>query len=341
MKYYPILLSKSSELVALANLDESVKSEVSPVIELLPGRIEAVENMLTDSWSFDDNQVLLDFSLYGEFDKSQIKIVRKFLKDLIEGGVNAIPVIQQNSDKDYLSIVLDIIDAYDWKVCIRASNDSGGFVNYNDIISELMDDVGVSEPDTILLLDFGFVELKNYNVLALVASTTIAAIPGLKTWNDIIIATSSFPEHLGDVKPANKVHRLPRYEWDIWNTLLKNKAIAPYITYGDYGTKYPTHSEMPYAGTCSIKYTVEDEYVIYKGELSKYHKDGNGQYITFANRLIVTDDYSGPDFSWGDEKIDKIAKEAKITTRKLKPGGAKEWVQISQNHHITFLHSIL
>jgi hypothetical protein len=335
--YYPILLSKAGELTALSHLSNAVKQNVSPVIEILPNTLERVELHLTSNWLFEGNQILLDFSLFDPFDRTA---VRAFFTRLIGQGINAIPVIQQNSDARYLALVQQLVANLGCKVCIRASNSSGGFVNYNNTVQTLVGQVGVTRANTILLLDLGYVQQNNYNILASLAVNIIQSVPQIAQWSDIVIASSSFPENLSALVPPGRLFRLQRYEWDIWLALQSVAVIAGFVSYGDFGTKYPFYSEANFQGSCSIKYTVEREFVIYRGEISGNHAQGNGQYIIFANRLIHTPDYSGNTFSWGDDQIDFYAHQV-LTDPKRKTGNAKSWVEMSQNHHVTLIVDIL
>ena len=159
-------------------------------------------------------------------------------------------------------------------------------------------------------------------------------------YENVIISSGLFLDNLGSLNPAGRVYRLPRYEWQLWLTLQAQPDIEGTIKYSDYGTKHPIYSEAGFQGSCSIKYTVINEYVIYRGEISSNHPDGNGQYITFAGQLIASADYSGITFSWGDERIDFFASQL-LTDPNRKTGNAGSWVEISQNHHIALLISIL
>jgi len=156
----------------------------------------------------------------------------------------------------------------------------------------------------------------------------------------VIVAAGSFPENLGSLNPAGRVYRLNRYEWGLWTSLQSNKGVKGTVKYSDYGTKYPYYSEANFQGSCSIKYTQEDDFVIYRGQISSNHPDGNGQYLTFSGQLIASSDYSGATFSWGDARIDFYAQQ-NISDPKRKTGNAGSWVEISQNHHITLLTSLL
>lgn len=140
--------------------------------------------------------------------------------------------------------------------------------------------------------------------------------------------------------PAGRLYRLQRYEWEVWLSLSIQSDISSIIKYGDYGTKFPYYIEANFQGTCSIKYTSPDEFIIYRGELSGNHADGNGQYITFSQALVASPFYSGVNFSWGDKRIDFYSSQL-LTDLNRKVGNATSWVEISQNHHFTLLHSIL
>ena len=336
-KYFPILLSKAGELTALRHLTQNVKDEVSPVMEVLYENLASVETHCLHHWSFANNEILLDFSLFDPFDRNAIRIL---FNHLFAHGINAVPVIQQNSDPRYIGLVQTLVANHNCKVCVRASNASGGFANFNNVVATLQGQVGITRGNTMLLFDLGYVEQTNYNIFGTVAIAVILAMPNLNQWSEIIVAAGSFPENLTQLLPVGRLHRLQRFEWDIWQTIQANANLANTVKYSDYGTKYPFYIEVAFQGSCSIKYTTQNDFPIYRGELSQNHAQGNGQYIIFADRLLNSTDYSGPAFSWGDEQIQDIGTQ-NLANPNRRTGNAKTWVEISQNHHITFLHSIL
>ncbi len=336
-KYYPVLLAKPGEFSALAHLSQLVKEEISPIIQVLPESIDKILGAFLPGWTFAGNQLYLDFSLYTVFDRR----TKNFISSLVSGGINVIAVVQPNSDPRYLTIIKGLVSTGEIEnVCIRFSNGSGGFLNVDSDISSLLTTLSLGRDKASVLLDFGLAEATNFNIIAALAAGTITGISHNRDYINIIIACSSFPENLTSLTPPGRLYRLPRYEWSIWQSLQGQGRLKGLIKYGDYGTKYPFFTDAKFQGTCSIKYTVEKEFIIYRGEKSGNHPDGNGQYITFAGRLIRTTDYPGSTFSWGDGDIDRIANEV-MTDRKRKPGSSATWVTISQNHHLALLHSLL
>lgn len=336
-KYYPILLSKAGELTALSKLDQTSKSNTVPILQVLKEHISKIESFYSH-WNFIGNELFLDFSLTDPFN---IQSVSLLIRHLQTNGVNVVPVVQENSNHIYLTLIRDFIKSAEInKVCIRFSNDIGGFLNINLAIRTLLSGLGATQNQVSLLLDFGFIKSLNLALIEGNAVNAIHSIQNRANYDNIIISSGSFLDNLGSLYPAGRVYRLPRYEWQLWSYLQTQDGIAGTIKYSDYGTKHPVYSEANFQGSCSIKYTVIDEYVIYRGEKSSNHLDGNGQYVTFASRLVASTDYRGTLFSWGDGRIDFFASQL-LSNPNRKTGNAGSWVEISQNHHITLLTSIL
>lgn len=332
-KYFPIVLSKAGELGALNRLTPTVKSEISPVFQVLSKSRDKFERHLVQQWSFNNNQVLLDFNNHENLNAAD---VMRFYHRLFDQGINVVPVVQANSSNDYIQFVNNAINNFDCKVCFKISNNSGGLYTYSQQISDLVRQINTNPENTLLLIDLGYVEHHNYNNYSAIAIQIIQNVIS-DNWAEIIVASGSFPEDLGNMA-ANVVHRLQRYEWDVWKNIVQTNGLGN-IKYSDYGTKNPIYAEVPYAGTCSIKYSTNGHFVIYKGVKSGNHRLGNGQYIVFSDQLIKTPDYYGAPFSWGDEEINRIAQEPLTGNRH--PGGGKEWVAISQNHHLSLIHSLV
>ena len=338
-KYYPILLSKEGELSALAKLYQNSKNQVVPILQVLSENISKIETFHSQ-WNFNGNELFLDFSLANSLDSITIS---NLITHLLSNGVNIVPVIQENSHPQYLTAISDLISKLKIKkTCIRFSNNSGGFQNINTVITSFATNLGINRNQISLLLDFGLLNIINHNSIPLNAIIVINSIQNRNDYENTIVASGSFLDNLGTLTPPGRVYRLPRYEWHFWLALQAQTNIKDTIKYSDYGTKHPIYDVNAFKGqgSCSIKYTVAKEYVIYRGEISTNHANGNGQYITFSQQLIATNDYSGPPFSWGDERINFHASQI-VTNQNRKPGNSKSWVVISQNHHITLLVSIL
>lgn len=337
-KYYPILLSKDGEIKAMTRLEQRVKNEVSPIIQVLAIN-DSLTNFLRTHWSFTLNRVILDFSLFPNL-STTTREVKDFLDGIFRAGVQAVPCVQDNSPQSYLALVKQLIASQGCAVCVKASNDSGGFNNYSQQVNNMLQTLQTTPANVILLLDLGYAQAGNYIVLANVASYAMQSLGTLNNWLGIVVASGSFPENLSNFEPASTAYRITRHEWNLWQ-YLNTTGFGGQILYGDFGTKYPIYQDVDsYAASISVKYTSPTHFVIYRGQRTDLHADGHGQYITHASRLIRTADYPGNTFSWGDEQIHEKAHQ-NMNNVKRKTGNPATWVQYSQNHHITLLHSLL
>lgn len=276
------------------------------------------------------------FSLFDGW-SLHVDQIKTLLINLIVSGVNIVLSIQKNSSSIYSSMVKELINNFNCDICIRTSNSSGGFLTFNEDIIELSSEYGVSSNNIVLLLDFGQITRDNYNIIATVAGRTILSLDAsIKEWKNIVFASSSFPMSLTDFKVSKSGQRIKRYEWEAWKTIISSDALKG-VKYGDYGTKSAIYADVTYQGSVSLKYTDKEDYVIYRGEITVNHRHGHGQFITHSKSLKSSQSYSGNDFSWGDLRYYEIS----LQDIDGKPGNATNWVQFSQNHHITLMHSIL
>lgn len=335
MKYFPILLSKAGELSALRKLSQNVKDETTPVIQILDNHFDNVSSTLVTEWVFQNNSVIFDFSLLTNVN-SDLLAIENLIRFVTLAGVNVIPAIDLNSSPQYTQLIQNLYHQLNFSICLRTSGNSGGFVNFNNHVNNLALTLDVPQNQLLLLIDFGLVGANNF---INVSNTAIAILNGIQNpggYKDLIIASGSFPQDLGGLIP-NNVHLLQRYEWSIWNMIQNNSPLQ--VKYSDYGTKHPIYAEANFLGSCSIKYSTTLNFVIYRGEVPQNNPLGNGQYINFSKQLVVSQYYSGMNFSWGDAKIHLMSTQN--INPPHNPGNAKTWVEISQNHHITLLESLL
>jgi len=347
-KYYPILVSKKGEIVALQRMEQNVKDEISPIIEIVEDTIikklktggfeykDDLKKFFETHWSFFGNQIIIDFSLFKRWDLHRDN-VRKLLIHLIKYGVNIVPAIQKGGSKIYKEIVKELISEYGCNVCLRTSIKIDAFFEFNNDIINCIKEFGLKPNQIFLLFDIGDIDNSNYETFSKKTATTIDNLKHpLKEWADIIVSSSSFPENLTGFSVSPPVSGITRYEWESWkiiNTGNRNGVVK----YGDYGTKAAFYADVRFAGTVSLKYTTKEKYLIFRGEKTDNHELGHGQFIKHAKDLVKHDNYSGKDFCWGDLRYYEIS----IQDLDGKPGNATNWVQFSQNHHITLMNSIL
>jgi hypothetical protein len=102
--------------------------------------------------------------------------------------------------------------------------------------------------------------------------------------------------------------------------------------FGDYGIAHPAPSEVDpriMRPSASIRYTTEEHWIVPKGRNLRAH--GFDQFHAVCESLIKRDDYSGRDFSWGDEFIWNCAH------RGSGPGNLTTWRKVGTSHHLAFV----
>ncbi len=336
-KYFPILLSKAGELSALSHLSQSTKEEICPIIKVLPDTYNNVETAFS-SWNFEGNKLFLDFSLFTPFNSDHIN---NLMSNLTQKGVDITLVLQSNSPRSYTELIKRLLEQGKiLNLCLRFPSDEDESHNISEKISTYLLRFNIEIGQISILLDYGYLNDQNYNLVSNSAIQKISSLTNLDQILNVIVASGSFPENLGSLSPSTTPHLLQRYEWNLWQALQNNVKTRGLIKYSDYGTKNPSYIVARFKGSCSIKYTLPSHYLIYRGELSQNHPHGNGQYIIFAKLLVQSTNYKGSTFCWGDQRISYHA-EQQLTDPNNHPGNGQTWVAISQNHHISLVTSLL
>jgi hypothetical protein len=356
--YFPILVSKAGEYVAMQHLTQKVKDDLCPIVQVIREALykpmektdkreayikypQTLLKFLTTHWSFFGNAVILDFSMYSQLE-SDITLVRQLFADSMAAGVTFIPAVQKNSPPAYIALVKEIVKKNGGFICIRTSNSSGDLLTFESTIVDLLKKIGTDQKRTSLLYDIGQIDVNDYNTKAQFTGMAIKSLSvKVDKWAAVIVSSSSFPETLTELPRSDKGyengHEVKRLEWEAWKTLMSVSELKS-IKYSDYGTRSSVFKDIKYSGTVSIKYTTKDSYVIFKGQKSEDHDDGHGQYITHSKNLVKSNHYSGEDYSWGDEQYFETSKKS---VKSGSPGNSTTWVQHSQNHHITLLRNLL
>lgn len=354
--YYPILVSKKGETVALQHLAQTVKDNVCPIIEIIEDTFyktvtdrktnakskeysKDFEKFLKTHWSFFDNQIIFDFSILENFN-NHIGFIKNLISSVTKGGVNVLLAVQQNSSTEYLLLVKDFLNKFGGGVCIRTSNNSGGFLTLNDSINKLISELNVSSENSILLLDAGQVNKDSYTILASMLGFAIRSLSiPINKWKAIVVSGSSFPENLMDIDVSDDAQPLTRYEALLWANLITPSDLSD-VKYSDYGVRHSVYSNVGYAGTVSLKYSTKSEFIIFRGKKTGDDVLGHRQYVAHCKKLINSDYYSGEEFSWGDLQFFEIGSQ-NPQNEKSKTGNSTNWIQYSQNHHITIIESLV
>lgn len=329
--YVPILKCKKGEQSALLNLADDIKDKIIPLIEIPYSSAttkKPIPELIDSFWA--ERKFFLYF-LSEWYDNSLEE-----LQELIDNEI--IPVVQNNKyaipvfDLSAFSAISEIDKLLQNGVAIRLRDNEFGQIE--DMLNPLFDNNVLDRENTDLILDLEYVSEKDLFSKTAVLKTVFSDLDAAAEFRSIIISCVSFPKSISDLE-VGQIYRFKRTEVDIFTLALKlEKRYGFKYFYSDYG---PTDNEdvafvIGMSPNFKIKYTTFEDFLCIKGlSLKKGGLDiGNVQQL--ASILVNSSDFSGVNYSWGDEKIYLLANKQYNS-----PGNLTTWVSYAMNHHITFI----
>jgi hypothetical protein len=349
--YVPILKGKEGEFAALETLHKNIRDSVVPLIEVpgvpydyanqrpaktLEEHVSNLANRLHKCWG--ERMLYIDFPWFDEERVSNGDVaLASVLDDCRAAGVQAVPVVSRGSSAEFLAAAGSYSQATDLGACVRlVVNDFEEDVDIDAELVTLLGPFGNDGGTIDLLLDLEDLSSETSRAV-LVARSIFSMITRKDRWRRIILAAASFPEDLSEVDAAT-VSTLPRREWQLWKTLQKRPGLLPRrdLTFGDYAIAHPVPRELDprtMRMSASIRYTTKDDWLVIKGRNVRQY--GFDQYFDLCRTLVKRPEYSGREFSWGDNFIADCAEGISG------PGNATTWRKVGTNHHITLVATTL
>ncbi|KNY24775.1 beta family protein [Pseudobacteroides cellulosolvens] len=344
--YIPILKWKRGEQRALQELPNSIKDKFTPLIEIVPVPYDFVNDtpaktidqhlanigeQIRDSW-LPKKPLFIDLCWLDEDDRMEdgSHPIYFIMNEVRKKKCLAIPVIGYERDDDYKCEVKDAIKEDGLGVCIRLEDED--FLDIDSRLNSLMEYLEVIQSQVDILIDLKEISPDDEKKNILTIISIINSIPHVNEWRSITLAFTTFPETLSAVS-ADSTGVIPRSEWKIWKELInRKKSIKRIPAFSDYVIANPLYNEIDprlMRMSANIRYTTNDDYLIFKGKAIK--KNGWKQVCSISEKLINHPLYCGKDFSWGDSYIYICA------TEKCSTGNAETWRKVGTNHHITFI----
>ena len=362
--YIPILKWKRAEQRAIRALEDRDRDFIMPLIELVmptvsiykkedkkqiknqeetfkevvqkfkQKRTKEISPEILQSWG--PRPVFLDFTLLHEGQlTTQLKIdsLNKIIPTGMGMGLKLIPVVNLNDDPRIKEVVCPLSKKYNQGLCLRiTSSDLANIEDLNRKIKTFLIDFNVSRENIDLLVDIK--EIKEIGGMYLQFMNASQKIEKLPEWRRFIFASGSFPENLSECK-FDEPTFLPRFDWQNWLRHIRGKKLIRYSNFADYSIRNPIFNEslQYYNSTTSIKYALENDWLIMKGRVHKY-----GHYLANAKLLVEDTTYFfGEGFSWGDNNI---AQKAKYYYQYVKnhltsgTGRTEDWIAWCISHHL-------
>lgn len=330
--YVPIVKCKMGEQKALLNLDDQVKDNIIPLIEIplfsqaMTKKGTTVEGLISSFWDKRNYFFYFMPDWYSDLDDFNDFIEEK-VKPLCHDSC-AIPVI----DLSLVDFIKDWSDISQNGVAIRLRNNDFGDIE--EILNPLFDETTLTRNQIHLIFDLQYVGENDLFSKISVLKAAFSDLDKASEFRSIVISSVSFPKQLPSME-SKKIYRFKRVETEIFAMALKlSERFNFNYVYSDYG---PSDIEenifvVGMSPNFKIKYTAFDDYLYIKGIPVKKGGLDLGNVRELAKILVECSDFSGEDYSWGDKNIFNIALGASASS-----GNLTTWVSYSMNHHITFI----
>lgn len=340
--YVPVLKWKMGEYQALSRLSDSVKSKITPLIEIPPVGFDFELSQNRESWE----------SHLGDFGKrlkskwqgrpcfvdlkwvpSDVRIGRQHPLDFVLGqarteGCAAIPVLSLSSDRPSRQATLRATQEDGRGVALRVARPDFDRTSIGDDIEACLSTAGASINETDLIVDLGMPNYVPQKIFVKSLSTVLYEIlPSPNRWRSLIIVGTSYPATVVGLESP----MVMRYEWTAYRTFVQSLSRGSRIpTFGDYAAATTELVELDMRlikPLAKLRYTTDDHWYIAVGKNVRAH--GFEQYRAMCAELRKQPFFSGRDFSEADRYIEDCGKG------KEKTGNLSTWVWVATNRHVT------
>ena len=358
-KYTPILKCKAAEIEALSGFTDMQRDSILPLFEfVLPSISEkeekadvTPEDKLMKKSAFNIPQDILmnwgdgrlffvDFTLLFPEILSK-SFANVFCRNSALLHLDFIPVINLTAcSEEYKRHMVDLSAEYSSsKICIRINSvEIQDFNNVNFFLKQFISEYKFDRRHISLLVDLKeHVSIEAYDV----AISNIQKINVISLFDNLILAGGAFPEDMSQYKQHAEDNHQIRDDWNGWLSHL-SKSLERVPNFADYTIRYPIFNEkiMNFSSTATIKYTLPDKWIFFKGRVRKYE-----DYLASAAVLRTQPEYMqfGPHFSAGDKYFEEkgiyfteyISQKNENPDKKIGgTGNTKEWLRAGINHHI-------
>ncbi|MBZ5679045.1 MAG: beta family protein [Acidobacteriia bacterium] len=358
--YVPILRWKPAERGALKELRDEDRGRITPLIEIPRKLFEAPQNKDTegqtpvvDQIPFeetegqrpDPGQVLfkvakglLDAWRYDPFFvdlchvDGQIPQIRGTKHTLIHIAQEArrlklklIPVTGLSRKRKYQIAVSHVAAADGRGACVRVFPDDVLRPTFAHDLTSLLRNLSLKVADVDLLLD-----CQDFDSEKPSYETLLNRIPRLEEWRTFTLASGAFPQDLQRFERG--IHKIERHDWLTWQRLALGEVGLRKPSFSDYTVQYGRYVEPPdfCNPSASIRYTLAEHWLIMRGEgILNEGGPGCAQYPASATLWCESNDFYGPDFSYGDRYISRMSDGADTD------GNPATWIRAGINHHMT------
>lgn len=337
--YAPVLKGRQGEFAALADIQQSTREQILPLVEIVPGPDDTrttlrqvIEKSVRRLEPWAGRRLLLDAGLLQQGvpiadGRSVVGHAAAFARSR---GVEATPVVRLNDEVDVRAEAARVHREHGGGVAVRL-----GLEDLEDdpedaveAVEGLLRELGVRPPDVDLVFDLGAVvgELA-VHAGARFAADLLRSLPDVDDWRYIIVTGGAFPVDLSETE-AWQLGEYPRYDAQLFDRLVSRRRIPRIPMFGDYAVANPllvVGNAFP--APPQLRYTVADRWLVMKGR--RNDPRGHEQFFLVCDHISRHPDFAGAALGNADERI--------VRARDFGPGNASTWRQIGTTHHLDYV----
>jgi len=347
--YVPILKWKRAEQNALKVLEGNYKKYITPLLQFVMPKGKQNEQRQDIIAKFEQQLVKIPeriIEVWGKMpvfiDVSLLFTVPLKVKSLAAisdlgnnlGGV-FIPTIHLNDEQPLKDIAYKLAKENKTGLCLRLiCPDFIDLEKMNKDISNMLSVSGLNESDIDIIVDIKETDADSNKCSKYIEKSQ--DILNLTKWRTFSFASGSFPEGLSAFK-LDEENLIVRIDWRSWKEYVTGTKLKRKPSFSDYTIQHPIYNEATqfYHPTTSIKYTLENEWLILKGKKHRFE-----MYLGSAKLLSKDRRFYGENFSYGDKYILTKARHCDEYLKNKKVGGTgstETWITAGINHHLALV----
>jgi Beta protein len=340
LQYVPVLKWRQAERQAVSRLHASEKDAIVPLFIVPPieydfeerrekrtlqEHLERFPDIYLAKWG--DRRAFIDThdSLRsGTMDNGE-EATAYIFRELHSRGANAVPVLSRQSDIN--ATLLTIVARDQCGVALRVDAHSLTSSAISDLAGVVVSKLRIDISDIDLILDLGKPE--NFGprqAFAGALAQHINRIGGIDNYRSFALAMTAID--LSSVKKPGAT--LQRKEWLLYQELIAPRhALKRIPAFGDYAIETPNFApDLDFrliSPAARIVYTVDSDWWVLKGEA---FRDNPDQMTSMCKTVAESENYAGPELSWGDKRILETANGTGNS------GNLTTWKQVGISHHL-------
>lgn len=336
--YVPVLKVKLNEKAALGSLPPSLKSRITPLLEIVERRSDrALAAHMTTA--------------FKDLAPSVRGYSRCFLdarEIAADGPAAAAEVFQRAAAAGMvftpvtgISRGVDVVAALSHRgrgLALRLTREELEMGDLAGRLHEFLSHSELAAEQTDLILDLGPVENLVVEGVAALSEAFLAEVPNHATWRTFTLSACAFPSSMGGVE-RNSHKLVERTEWIAWLNRLhaRRGSLARLPTFSDCAIQHPAGVEgfdpLTMQVSASIRYTLPEPWLLIKGESTRTTRPSL-QFPNLAQKLVY-----GPlrAFYCGERHCAGCDGMKAAADRATGFGSPGVWRRLATIHHLTMV----